>query len=183
MTINEALEKLNTQDPISIRDETTENKIEFFKKAIENQDATNPNFISNLYLLITSIQMDENLFRNDAVWFKDIEELVDVRIQCKKEFNEVKTQLIYTFISSIKSCGIELMDNAPVIPPMMFCLYSICNLNDFSKILNKVHVSTETIQPAKNGRELFLSMVEREATASILFTSLKDTLIGKTEET
>lgn len=100
-----------------------------FKYAMLHDDRSSPLITLNLFnLLKTYNNLDESFFNSDDTYFKDITQLVDIKLGLDTETKDFLRKFSVYFLSLIKCCNkltyspLETVHKLPVLYQTLFCM-------------------------------------------------------------
>lgn len=86
------------------KESTFEEKVSFLRTNIVNKDSEDTLAIRNIFCLISTQSLTDELFNDPTVIFKDIEEFSDVKTELVTEIKELKSAIALAYLSVITSC-------------------------------------------------------------------------------
>lgn len=93
-----------TDKLIDLKGKDNETLISVFKDVLENPNCVNYSVILNSNLLLNGYNtLDDSMFENNEVWFSNIEQLIDIKLEMSAEIQKFQTQLAFWWIAVMKS--------------------------------------------------------------------------------
>jgi len=146
--------------------ESTENKIELFKLLLTHGAVLNSSMLSNLWFLIRSgADLSDDFFKLDAVWFNDLEEFLDIKIELKKEIDIFTRELVKYYLAVMASASYEMEgsdEGAEGIPYTFQRVLLSTDLFSLSNLVYKVDLNTKDL-PIVSGSVKILSALVGKA--------------------
>lgn len=116
-------------------------KLSIFNNALTNENLVNSNIILNIFNLIKGYNtFEDSFFEHNDVIFKDLEEYLDIKIELNRNLGSFIKNLIFYYLSIIRSCGITEYTNEmnPIDIPMIYQrILSISDIVSLSSIFMK----------------------------------------------
>jgi len=86
------------------KDSTFEEKVAFLREHLLDENTDNSLAIRNILCLINSQTLTDDLFENNDILFKDIEEFSDIKTELHEDIRGVKRNISIAYLSIITSC-------------------------------------------------------------------------------
>ena len=143
---------------LEIKELTTEDKVMCFRYFLNTDVITNVSVISNLFLLINGItDIDDDALADERIFFKSLEEYIDVKLEIKNEIDVFNTKLLEYYLGIIKGLSVNLDELKSHIPNTIFNLMPLVTPNLVSKLTVKYldRINTKNVKPVFNAMELY----------------------------
>lgn len=102
-----------------------------FKLAMETDDLSDSLMILNLINLVkTYNSLDDSFFENEDIYIKDIEDLVDLKIEIKPELQQFINKISIYFLSMLKSYNkysFTVLDEYDSLPNLYLFIFNSCD--------------------------------------------------------
>lgn len=144
---------------VNIKDMPFEDKVKFLKCALEDRTVINTNIVANLSYLVGGMNLNDELFADSRVYFKNIEEYVDLKDRLKDEIQQYRDDIAKYFLSAVKSLGVVLPDGRVDIPSTIALIMGAMNWMDFSKIFRVAKFSSDDLVLVNNPEGAIASLV------------------------
>ncbi len=150
--------EVTADEVLEIKSLSTEDKIKCFNYFLNSDVITNYSVISNLFMLIDgSSGIDEAAVNNVRVFYNDIEEYVDIKIELKQEIENFKKRLLECYLSIVEGLHVRLPELKTM--PSNTCYNVLCLVNPvfISKIMFEQlkNVDISNVKPAFNAETLY----------------------------
>ena len=120
-----------------------EDKKRFIEYIMGDKRLVNANLLMNIALLVKGSNLDDETFDKPEVFFKSLEEYVDLKFELKDVIGAYTRDMLKYFFSAIKSYSLILPDGKEPIPEAYTVLLCSSSIKDLSKLLNKVSVNSD----------------------------------------
>lgn len=89
---------------LHLKNFSTENKIYILKDAMSDKELQDPVLLLNIFNLIKNYNSyDDSYFSYEYTMFKDLEEILQIKLELKTDIKEYKTELAFWFLSCLNS--------------------------------------------------------------------------------
>lgn len=122
---------------IEAKDLPFEDKKRLLSYCMKNDILINASLNTNLILLIKGASLEDSVYADKKVIFKDLEEFLDVKSDLKEEIEQFEKNVLRYYFGAFKSLSIKLPDGKIDIPPMYRNILSVADVNMMSKLVNK----------------------------------------------
>lgn len=129
------------KDVLDVKNLPFEEKVEFFKYILSNEDVLDSVIILNIFNMIKCYNaFDDSYFEAEDTFFKDFEEYLDIKTSLRDELDRFSKQLCIYYMSILYSCGVtdDNADKDIISMPLVYqrILY-VVDFISMSNILNK----------------------------------------------
>ena len=130
-------------------------KLKALKELINNESLKDSKDIINISFLVKRLnQLDNEIFKREDIYYSSLMELIDLKINLKKELEELRKKIVIYYLGCLKSLTIKNEEQAIHINNLYFHLLHILDINDISVILQKVEIKEE-IPFIHNSKEIY----------------------------
>ena len=130
-------------------------KLKALKELINNESLKDSKDIINISFLVKRLnQLDNEIFKREDIYYNSLMELIDLKINLKKELEELRKKIVIYYLGCLKSLTIKNEEQAIHINNLYFHLLHILDINDISVILQKVEIKEE-IPFIHNSKEIY----------------------------
>lgn len=116
---------------LRLKDLNTEKLADVFRLAMKTEDLSDSLLILNLINLVKSYNsLDDSFFNNDEIYVKDIEDLVDLKIEIQPELQDFINKLAIYFLSMLKSYNkysFTVLDEYQSLPNLYLTIFNSCD--------------------------------------------------------
>lgn len=150
--------KLDAGEILEIKELTTEDKIKCFKFFLESDVITNHSVISNLFILINGItNIDNDLAEDIRVFFNDLEEYVDIKLELKHSIDLFKKRLLEYYLGIIQGLNVKLPELKIHITNTYYNILCLANPIFISKLtLEQLkNIDINNVKPTFNAESIY----------------------------
>ena len=164
---------------INLKNVSKENLIAALKYSLEREDLVNSTMILNILNLIKVYNtLDDSFFANEYVYFKNLTELLDVKLALTNELTTFITNLSIWYISIIKSMHkveYSYLDNTVKLPKVYARIILTSDFLTLSGIFSRAKpFSTGDLKLVENAYGYMVSLTNKSAVASKFLDLLDD---------
>lgn len=163
---------------IEAKDLPFDDKVRLLKYCMSNEILINSSLVTNLLLLIKGSTLEDEVYEDAKVIFKDLEEYIDIKLALKKEISDFEENVLRYYFGALKSLSIKLPDGKIEIPALYKAILTVADIYMISKLLNKHKVDFDTIPLVFDG-DVILQVVNFQ---NPLITEFMNVLAGKVKE-
>ena len=151
-------------------------KIIAVNKSLNNSNLVDKISLLNIFNLIKSWNsFSDTYFNNKYIFSNSIEEFIDIKLACKTELDNFKTNLVKYFISSLKSYTIQLNSAKLVeIPNIYLTILSLLSLTDIAKLMQDYHVDSKDCGLVVQGIGIIDNFISKIKISDSINSSLKN---------
>lgn len=165
---------------LRLKDLNTEKLADVFRLAMKTEDLSDSLLILNLINLVKSYNsLDDSFFNNDEIYVKDIEDLVDLKIEIQPELQDFINKLSIYFLSMLKSYNkysFTVLDEYQSLPNLYLTIFNSCDFLTLCGIFaNAEPFSTDKCIYLNNTLEC---MVNLQLKGNIAISCVSDFLKG-----
>lgn len=165
---------------LRLKDLNTEKLADVFRLAMKTEDLSDSLLILNLINLVKSYNsLDDSFFNNDEIYVKDIEDLVDLKIEIQPELQDFINKLSIYFLSMLKSYNkysFTVLDEYQSLPNLYLTIFNSCDFLTLCSIFaNAEPFSTDKCIYLNNTLEC---MVNLQLKGNIAISCVSDFLKG-----
>lgn len=155
---DEYFSSLDSEEILKIKELSTEDKIKCFKYFLTTDILTNVSVISNIYLLINGISsIDDNTLDDDRIFFKSLEEYVDIKLEIRKEIDNFGVKILEYYLGILEGLDVQLDELKIHIPNSYFNIMPLITPTLISRLTLKylTKINVENVKPVFNANELY----------------------------
>lgn len=140
---------------IQFVDQPIENLIEVFRMALQRETLVDPTVLTNINLIISGYNtLDDSMFELPFIFFSDLEQLLDIKLNLSKEIKQFQTQLTFWYLACLKSmCKVEYtyLDKLVDVPNVYHRLLISSGMLTLSQVFAKSNpIDTATLPLVKD---------------------------------
>jgi len=155
---NEYFTKVDASEILEIKDLTTEDKIKCFSFFLQSDIITNSSVISNLFMLVNGISsIDDDVLNDSRVFFNDLEEYVDIKLELKKEIDNFKKKLLEFYLGVVQGLNVKLPELKIHITNTHFNILYLANPTFISKLMleHLKNIDVNNVKPTFNAESIY----------------------------
>lgn len=122
---------------IEAKELSYDDKVRLIKYCLGNDILVNSSLVMNLILLIKGSTLEDEVYKDAKVIFKDLEEYIDIKLALKKEISDFEENVLKYYFGAFKSLSVKLPDGKIEIPPLYKAVLTVADIYMTSKLLNK----------------------------------------------
>lgn len=152
----------------------TEFKISIIRKSLNNFNLVDKICILNIFNLVKSWNsFSDSYFKNKYIFSDSIEEFIEIKLACKNELNNFKTNLVKYFISSIKSYVIQLNSTKLIeLPNIYLIILKLLSISDIAKLMQDYPVNTDDCGLNVHGIDIVDSFINKTRITDSIHNSI-----------
>ena len=150
--------ELDPEEILQIKDMSVEDKVTCFKYFLDSEIITNVSVISNIFLLINGISnIDEDAIEDERIFFKSLEEYVDIKLQIRYEIDDFNIYLLEYYLGVIEGLEVVLDELKTHIPNTHFNIMPLVTPQLMSRIMTKylTRMNAERVKPHFHANEIY----------------------------
>lgn len=154
----EYFSKLDAGEVLEIKKLDTEDKIKCFSFFLKSNVLTNCSVISNIYMLINSItEMDADIANDNRVFFNDLEEYVDIKLELRRDIEDFKKKLLEYYLGVIQGLNVKLPELKIHITNTHYNILYLSNPMFISKLMleHLKNININNIKPTFNAESIY----------------------------
>lgn len=155
-----------------------EDKVRLLKYCMSNEILINSSLVMNLILMIKGSTLEDAVYEDAKVIFKDLEEYIDIKLALKKEISNFEENVLRYYFGAFKSLSVKLPDGKIEIPPLYKAVLSVADIYMISKLLNKHKLDFDSLPLVYEGN-IILQAVNFQ---NPLITEFMNVLAGRIKE-
>lgn len=155
-----------------------EDKVRLVRYCLTNNILINSSLVSNLILLIKGSTLEDAVYEDAKVIFKDLEEYIDIKLALKKEISDFEENVLKYYFGAFKSLSVKLPDGKVEIPGLYKAVLSVADIYMISKLLNKHKVDFDALPLVYEG-DIIVQAVNFQ---NPLITEFMNVLAGRIKE-
>lgn len=155
-----------------------EDKVRLLKYCMSNEILINSSLVTNLILMIKGSTLEDSVYEDAKVIFKDLEEYIDIKLALKKEISDFEENVLKYYFGAFKSLSIKLPDGKIEIPPLYKAVLTVADIYMISKLLNKHKLDFDSLPLVYEG-DIILQAVNFQ---NPLITEFMNVLAGRIKE-
>ena len=163
---------------IEAKDLPFEDKVRLVRYCLTNDILVNSSLVMNLVLLIKGSTLEDKVYEDAKVIFKDLEEYIDIKLALKKEISDFEENVLKYYFGAFKSLSIKLPDGKVEIPGLYKAVLSVADIYMISKLLNKHKVNFDALPLVYEG-DIIVQAVNFQ---NPLITEFMNVLAGRIKE-
>lgn len=169
-------------DNADIKQKSTEEKIEIFKKWLQDEN-TDDNFATlNVFLLVkNSNNFDKSFFEHKDVIFNDILEYIDIVDALNDELQHFTTKLVSIYMSCIKNCSLDISteehSKMPILYKNVLCMMDFLSL---STLIRSTYIEA-CDEIYEESLDIMISLTSKLAWFSAICENTYDKIFGEEE--
>lgn len=141
----EFFKDIPADEVLDLKDMPYDQKIAFAKYCMAFDSLVNASALMNIAFLVYGTKIEDSVFSQPEIWFKNLEEYVDAKYDLKPEIAEYGHELLSYYLSALKSYTVILADGKIAIPASYKSILMTSHIRDISKLMSKYHVNTEDL--------------------------------------
>lgn len=149
---------VDPEEILAIKELPSEEKIKCFRYFLTTDILTNVSVISNIYLLINGISsIDDNALKDERIFFKSLEEYVDIKLEIRKELDKYSIKLLEYYLGIIQGLDVQLDELKSHIPNSYYNIMPLITPTLISRLALKYlkKIDIDNVKPAFNANELY----------------------------
>lgn len=162
---------------LSIKQLPFEFRSQYFKKILETKQFVDPISITNVLVLVKSnLSLDDEFFNNNFIFVNDIEEMLDIKLECKAAISQFIKELSIWYVSILRSLHkveVNFLEDAVDLPNIYSIAINSMSFLDLSDILAKSSdFSVSQLHIVKNAYSIFCKLVDKQKISNALLQGL-----------
>lgn len=126
---------------------TVDEKIEYFRKILNDLNTKNEVDILNVFRLINTYNtFDDDFFDHKDSYISDISEFIDIKMALNDELKEFSLVLVKWYLSILASCDIKVVDDNDEekveMPTLIQGIFTAATVSMMSSLMNSVDMTT-----------------------------------------
>lgn len=149
---------VDPEEILAIKELPSEEKVKCFRYFLTTDILTNVSVISNIYLLINGISsIDDNALKDERIFFKSLEEYVDIKLEIRKELDKYSIKLLEYYLGIIQGLDVQLDELKSHIPNSYYNIMPLITPTLISRLALKYlkKIDIDNVKPAFNANELY----------------------------
>jgi len=150
--------ELDADNDLDIKSLSIDEKIKCFSFFLTSDVITNYSVISNLFILINGItDIDSDISEDSRLFFNDLEEYVDIKLELKKEIEEFKKRLLIYYLGIIEGLNVKIPELKIHIPNTYYNILHLANPIFISKIMTEQlkNIDVNEVKPTFNAESVY----------------------------
>lgn len=150
--------ELNAEEDLDIKHLQIEDKIKCFAFFLKSEVITNYSVISNLFILVNGItDIDNDISDDERLFFNNLEEYVDIKLELKKEIEEFKKKLLVYYLGVVEGLNVKIPELKIHIPNTYYNILHLTNPTFISKIMNEQlkNIDVNDVKPTFNAESIY----------------------------
>ena len=150
--------KIDVSELLEVKCLNIEDKIKCFHFFLTSDCIANYSVISNIFMLINGIvNIDDEALNDTRVFFNDLEEYVDIKLELKEEIGQFKRKLIEYYLGVIQGLNVKLPELKVHIPNTYYNILYLANPMFISKIMLEQlkNIDVNNIKPTFNAESIY----------------------------
>ena len=155
---DEYFTKIDAGEILEIKSLSTEDKIDCFRFFLKSEVITNYSVISNLFMLVNGItSIDDELLNDTRVFFNDLEEYVDIKLELKKDIEEFKKKLLEYYLGVVQGLNVKLPELKVHITNTHYNILYLANPIFISKLMleHLKNIDVNNVKPTFNAESIY----------------------------
>lgn len=149
---------IDASEILEIKNLSIEDKIKCFRFFLNCDCITNYSAISNLFILINGItSIDDESLNDVRVFFNDLEEYVDIKLELKQEIEQFKRKLLEYYLGVIQGLNVKLPELKVHITNTHYNILHLANPMFISKIMLEQlkNIDVSSVKPTFNAESIY----------------------------
>ena len=148
----------DAEDVLEIKSLPVEDKVKCFKFFLESDAIMNYSVITNLFMLLNGIAgMKDKLSNDNRIFFKNLEEYVDIKLELKCEIENFKKKLLVYYLGVVEGLNVKIPELKIHIPNTYYNVLYLANPIFISKIMSEQlkNIDVNEVKPTFNAESVY----------------------------
>lgn len=155
---NKYFMNLSSDDILEIKSLGIDDKIKCFKFFLQSDVIMNYSVISNLFILLNGIAgIKDRLSEDNRIFFNNLEEYVDIKLELKEEIEIFKKNLLMYYLGVVEGLNVKIPELKIHIPNTYYNILHLTNPLFISKIMTEQlkNIDVNEVKPTFNAESIY----------------------------
>lgn len=149
---------ISAEEDLEIKSLSVEDKVKCFRFFLTSDAIMNYSVITNVFMLLNGIAgVKDTLSKDNRIFFNNLEEYVDIKLELKTEIEDFKKRLLIYYLGVVEGLNVKIPELKIHIPNTYYNILYLTNPIFISKIMSEQlkNIDVNEIKPTFNAESIY----------------------------